>query len=294
MALPRFIEVQTPEEILAGRAQFPDEDLIFTRVPRQTLQHRGRIIDTAILDWDFTCTHVESQWQAVQRACLTGVLAQDEDDDRAYYYGGKPVFPDSPHTQNDWWFSDDGTHDASSVQSAYATRTIMRWSMAGVTREDLLRIGAQQVLREGFSDVAEAVERMLIISLGIEELIQASLAHHGIHAQVAADRLIYYEDGRIRTHHPRVISGVVKGMVARRFLEVSSIPTEHVLCVGDSIGDIEMMPEGALNILLIPRSGVDRQISKWRDGHLPELWHKVRAVVISDTFWPIWELIRRF
>ncbi|NQV89973.1 hypothetical protein HQ487_01035 [Candidatus Uhrbacteria bacterium] len=293
MVLPHFIQVNTPEEILAGRTQFPDEDLILSRIPLTTLQHRGRIVDTAILDWDFTCTRDEAQWQAVQRAYLNGSLAQDEDDDRAFYYGGQPVYPASPHFQNDWWFEDEGTHDPSSIQAAYATRTIMRWAMAGVTREDLQRVGAQQILREGFKNIAENIENLLIVSLGIEELIQASLAHHGIHAKIAANRLFYHEDGGIRSHHPRVISGDVKGMVARRFLERFNIPVDHVLCVGDSIGDIEMMPEGALNILLLPRTGVDKQIGKWRDGHLPELWQKVRAVVVSDTFFPIYELIRR-
>lgn len=294
LGLPRVVEVHTPEEILRARDQYPEEDLICSRIPRHTLLQRGKMVDTGIFDFDFTLTGTRSQWHEVQIACLRGTAAEDEDRDRDFYYGGKPTWGgESPYPQNDAWLKDAGCRDLSSEQAAYGTRTIMRWAMAGVTRSKLRKVGAKIALREGVADVFNEIERRVIISFGIEELIEACLEANKLSATVVANRLFYDQRGRVRSHHPHVVVNATKQLIARQLLAQARTPAEHVLCIGDSVGDIEMAPPFGLNILLLPRDTVSAQIGKWRDGQLPQLWDKVRCVVISDTFYPVWELVRR-
>ncbi len=291
----KIIQVTRPEEILAMREQFAGEDVVFSRIPARTILERGRMVDTAIFDFDFTLTRVRSQWHQVQIAHLAGELADHEDRDRDFYYGGKPTWGnESPYPKNDAWLTDAECRDTSSEQAAYGTRTIMRWVAAGITREQLRSVGAHIELRDGARELFEVVENRIVVSFGIEELIEACLDTNGLTAMVVANRLFYDEEGRIRSHHPYVVVNATKKLIARRLLERTNTPPEHVLCIGDSIGDIEMAPPFGLNVLLLPRDGVVGQIGKWRDGQLPQLWEKVRAVVVSDSLRPVLEIVRRY
>ncbi|NBS41644.1 hypothetical protein EBS80_03205, partial [bacterium] len=201
---------------------------------------------------------------------------------------------ESPYPKNDAWMNDPSCRDLSSEQAAYGTRTMMRWAAAGITRDQLRSVGARIELRDGVRELFDAIPNRTIVSFGVEDLIESCLDANRLTATVVANRLFYGEDGRVRSHHPHVVVNATKRLIAHRLLERGNVPPEHVLCVGDSIGDIEMAPPFGLNVLLLPRDALEGQIGKWRDGQLPQLWEKVRAVVVSNSLLPVWELVRRY
>lgn len=289
----QLVTVYDPRDVAAACAEHPGEELILSRLPERLLLERARQVEVGVLDFDGLMTTGKNHWQRLQEL-LPPELSQDEDRDRAWYFSGEDSFSCPDPLPNEWWLGADAdVYDRSAIEAAYSTRSIFRYREAGLTAVDLWKVGASIVPRDGTEALFARFPsgQRHVVSFGIEQVILACLEAHNLEALVYATRLVFGPGGRIRSTHPKVMSGPMKGPVVREIMKRHGLRDAEVFAAGDSISDIEMMPEGGLNFLFMPSDDAYKRLADARLRSLGVMWKKLVCVVVGNSLAPVAELL---
>ncbi|MEK7615005.1 MAG: haloacid dehalogenase-like hydrolase [Patescibacteria group bacterium] len=288
---------------LEDRATFDDvsraltsgrHDLILTHDSRAEVMRRlGQVIHGAY-DFDGTLNH-RSHWAHLVEH-LPEPLREEDVADLAWYtsisHDEQEQTPSIEHP--DWFHGVIDFRNRGVVEGAYVSRAIARLVRGEIT-EDHVRTSGQRIqLRTGVTELFGLMHRSVVISLGMEDVIRACLDHHGLTAAaVVATRLRFDADRRLSGYEPTsVVVGSTKDIAVERFQRCVKADLNHLLIVGDSIGDIGMMRSGAFNVLMVPHSETQAIQAAYRLKHLRTMWGKVCAIVISQSILPLTELIQ--
>lgn len=148
-------------------------------------------------------------------------------------------------------------------------------------------------MRQGVRDLFDLLSPRVVISMGVEQTIQACLAHNGLEAAVAATRIEFDQDGIMNGYNPNVVVSSSKGAALAQFRRLTRLSLDEYLVIGDSFIDVEMMPEGAFNILIVPHTEDFSGIANFREIHLEAMLKKVTLVLYSNSLTPLVQLMHQ-
>ena len=109
---------------------------------------------------------------------------------------------------------------------------------------------------------------------------------------MAASRLIFDNDGRIENLHINIVGSGSKQFAAQRFRRLTQIDDSELLVVGDSVVDVHMMSELTFNVLVVPRSEIDRKLKDFRQNNLAAMWNRITMILADDSLEPLVQLLR--
>ncbi len=270
-----------------------ETDLLLTKESRQDIITAAQAVCFGVFDFDGTLNH-RAQWMVLSDLMPDHIREEDESDVSWYLNLSQAQlkFDSAVHHPN--WFH--GAHDArnqGALEGAMTSRAIDRFKRSGMTKTHLQEAGKLIRLREGVRELFELMESRAVISYGIEQVIQACLSHHGLTAAIAGTRLRFDHQDRLCGYEPNVVVSTTKPIALDRFQQLTNAALDELLIMGDSIGDAEMMREGAFNVLMIPHGEQHASMQNYRYQHLEHMWKKARLVVISESILPLTFLIQQ-
>ncbi len=288
---------------LEDRATFDDvcraltsgrHDIILTHDSREEVMRRlGQVVHGAY-DFDGTLNY-RSHWAHLIEHLPEPLRLEDEADLTWYTSISHDEEGETPSIDHpDWFHWIPDFRNRGVIEGAYVARAIGRFVQGGVTEHHVRTSGQRIQLRSGVIELFGLMHRSVVISLGMEDVIRACLDHHGLTAAaVAATRLRFDAQRRLSGYEPTsVVVGSTKDIAVERFQRCLGADLNHLLIVGDSIGDIGMMRDGAFNVLMVPHSETQALQAAFRLKHLRTMWGKVCAVVISQSITPLTKLIQ--
>lgn len=284
--MTKFKQVQGPSQILDEIQLHQGQDMLFSSLSMEELQARLALVTYGFFDYDGTVVE-ENQWAKLQEL-MSDINKELERLDRTYYFQNKDQFGNSPFPGNDFWAIAEDTFNLSAFEAAYVTRSIGRLITDLVIRLQIENIGANMTVRQGIKELFEKLQRVHIISYGIEQVIMACIKANFLDAKVCGWRLIFEDNNkRLISNHPRyIVVTEVKGQIVQSIMKREGLKPEQTLGLGDSLGDIDMMQYGGLNGLIIPIKGAHKKLDMARNDYLFTIWKtgKLSFVIVGDTF----------
>ncbi len=267
---------------------------LITRIPLHKLFERARHIYHGAFDFDGTLIP-GSQWKATSALMPPSLAAQDEEN-RAIYWKQKheqPIRPDLIDLEDpDWFHGGFYPENLKVMDGAWIAETIRLYSEARITRAQIAEVAKTLPPREGALELLQAMEKRVIITFGIEQLIQDWVEHHQVHpTSVAASRLKFNEENQVYGCHINLVASHTKKCAVERFREVGKIDGENLLVIGDSVVDVHMMGTDSFNVLIVPPNELDRKLADFREGNLASMWDRITLILASDSLIPLLNLL---
>ena len=255
------------------------------------LEHAGRVRAGAF-DYDGTLTS-GSQWRAL--GSLMSQRLQDEDAaNREWYWSQNLEEDDSLGMDDPDWFHgslDPGNQTV--AEGAWIAETIHLYRQAGITREQVRQVASTLPPREGALQLLGLFDPRVVISFGVEQLIQDWLHHQDMNSTpVAASRLKFNGSDVISGCHINLVVSGTKRVAAAKFRKKTGVREDELMVLGDSIVDAEMMVPGGFNVLIIPPGEADKKLAGFRNGNLVQMWDRLTAILFSDSLLPLVDLIK--
>ncbi|MBI4435439.1 haloacid dehalogenase-like hydrolase [Candidatus Uhrbacteria bacterium] len=255
------------------------------------LMSRAARVRNGCFDFDGTL-HTGNTWAAVGRR-LPETLREQDAAIRTWYW-------DQLHTQvpqrslddPDWFHGHLPAQNQAVVDGAWVANDVHWYMEAGLTRDDFEAVAQELVERPGASDLLQLMRHRVVITFGIEQVVQRWLRDRNISAAVAGTRLTFNEVGRLTGHHPNVVASTTKEHAARRFCELCGSTKDETLVIGDSVVDVHMMGPTNFNVLVVPPSEIDRKLRDFRENSLSAMWDRVTMILADDSLEPLVALLR--
>ena len=229
----------------------PDYPLIISKYGFEEVLQRLRLVKHGALDFDGTVSP-GSQWESVQRDLPEDVLAQ-EHKDRDWYFAQVDTGQTNGMTMDhpDWFHGTLLKDNRAAAEGAWSARSIGRYVQCGFTEEDFITAGKRVEIRDGIPELFDLLDQRVVISFGLQNVIEACLEHHGHPSPVAATRLLFDAEGRLTGFHPNVVVSSTKAAAVSRFLQLTGASEEEILATGDSVVDVTMMRDNSFNIWIV-------------------------------------------
>lgn len=252
---------------------------------------RAGELKAGAFDFDGTLTP-KNQWQSLDRF-LTPELQAENARDLDWYLA---------HTHNgsghqrtledpDWFHGDLLEGNKPVAEGAWIAASIGRFARCNVTKTQVVDAGRSLPPRDGALDLLRLLPTRVIISFGLEQLIQAWAHHHGVPCPVAASRLLFSSNETVSGSHMNLVGSATKEHACNRFRELSGVEESHLMVVGDSPVDVHMMHPQGFNVLIIPPTEADKKLTDFRDNHLSAMWDRLTLILICDSLRPLVQLI---
>ena len=262
---------------------------LLTRLSQKDLfNHASRLL-SGVFDFDGTLTP-GSQWRAVGNLLSDELRVMDMDHYRWYHSREKATRMDLSHP--DWWIGQLQEGNRLAVDGAWAASMAYMLRSMNVTRSQVENAGAQLPPREGALDLLKIIHRRVVISFGIEQVILGWLLFNRVPTPVAATRLLFDQDDRVKGCHLNVVGSLSKEFAVSRFRTLSGVREMEMLVVGDSVVDASMMLPQSFNVLLMPPGEADKTLAAFRENNLEDMWDRLSLILVSDSLAPLTELIR--
>jgi HAD superfamily phosphoserine phosphatase-like hydrolase len=286
--------VRTKAELKKIIAQCdPAEDTLISLVGHQSLMAHLELVIHLIMDFDGTLTS-ENQWDNIRQLLNPFDEAQEERDLTWWLknFTSKDSTADSID-DNDWFLDHSLAANNTAIEAAWIARHVTRFVSSGLRKEQFVNIGSKLKVRPGVAELFRQMEECVVVSMGTEQVIQACLEKHGLHAAVVATRLLFKTDGIIRGSHRNIVVSSTKKIAVRKFMELTGAEPGSIIAIGDSIVDIDMMPQNAMNVLIIPTDEKKEKLTNFRLQHIDTMWGKLKLVLVGKSFTPIADLINQ-
>lgn len=259
------------------------QNFILTKKSLEEVRMAAQQINFGVFDFDGTLNH-RAQWSVLVDLMPDSIRLEDESD-LEWYLGlsQQPIGFESPLHHPDWFHQHHDIRNQGALEGALTSRAVDRFKRGGMTRAHVRDAGLRIRLREGVQELFDLVPNRVVISYGIEQLIEACLTHHNLQASIAATRLRFDEQDRLIGYEPNVVVTTTKPVALDRFIQMTQASNEQLLVMGDSIGDVHMMREGSLNVLMLPCTDQTDVLRTYRQGHLEEMWDELSVVVLSES-----------
>ena len=268
---------------------------ILSRVPLETIFDRCALLEAVASDYDGSLVP-ESQWKGLGMF-LSPERKAAETRDREWYWqqthGGN--LKATSMTDRDWLHGDLVVKNQLATEGAWAANTISRLGVDRVTRQQVEQVGRSLTPRAGAIDLLGLFEQRVIISFGVEQVIEAWLAAYAADLQtaVAATRLTFDDTDVINGCHMQIVVSATKEHAANRFRRIANIHEDRLLVLGDSTVDVHMMrPDGGVNVLIVPPTEGDKKLKDFRDNNLQSMWGNLTLILVSDDLTPLVNLIQ--
>ena len=269
--------------------------LVLCRISPDRLLERFRSVKLGVFDFDQTLT-LENQW-VFFRGLLPDDLKALAEREANWIYS---VLYDSGnghhgHHEGDWWSgrSKLGKVSKASIEASWLSRPVERARVAKVTKQQVEAIGRRMTARGDIEDFFNIFKKRLVVSFGLADVIREFLRVHFLDAQIAATSLTFDSSDCVEGYHPAsTVVAANKNEAVDLFSSMHDIPNEEIFAIGDSPFDIEMMPEGGCNFLILPLSADCKKVTEMRKRHLSTMWPQLDGIILSDSFFPLVELFR--
>lgn len=285
------IQVSTHEQAIAALSTKRPK-LLSLITPAQLRRLLGQVRAGA---FDFDGTLVTgSQWMQLDQL-LPPELQKEADRIRSWYFAqtqdghATPILLDHP----DWFHGRLASGNRLVAEGAWIAEGIRLFEKARITKHQLQETATHLPARDGAIALLQLMQPRVIISFGIEQIIQAWLAHHAIEAPIAASRLFFNDFDIISGCHINLVASETKKLAADRFRLLTDVHEQELLVIGDSLVDVEMMHSGGLNVLIIPPGEQDKRLVDFRHNHLSTMWDRLSLILQSDSLQPLVNLIMR-
>lgn len=286
--------VATPDEVLAIlERETVSDHLILSKNKPDLIKKMASSIRHLAADFDGTIT-AGSQWVEIQNFLPRNLLTE-EHEDRDWYYDQTSDYNTeiTDLSDPDWLHGHLMFGNQTAVEGAWVARSFARYIQANLTDVHVRMAGQAVVMRQGATELFELMHQRVVITFGVEQIIQAFLEKNKLHASVAATRLTFDKSGFINGYNRNVIVSATKASAAKRFHELVGDPPPFFLSIGDSIVDIKMMPENGFNVLIMPPGEANKKLAAFRRNHLAAMFDKLTMILVSDSLLPLVDLIRR-
>ncbi len=192
----------------------------------------------------------------------------------------------------DWFHGQLDPRNIDAFEGAWAATTISLYELAKLTAENMRSAAMQIPHREGAIELLSLFEKRVIISFGIEALIQMWLEERRIDCPVAATRVHFDDDGVVCGRGPNPCVPISKEIAADIFRQRTGVREENLLVIGDHKRDIHMMHPGGFNVLIVPPGAADEKLAAFREGSLRPMWDVLTMVIIGDSLRPLHNFIQ--
>jgi phosphoserine phosphatase len=286
--------VATPEEVLEMlKREAVSDHLILSKNEPDLIKKMASSICHIAADFDGTIT-AGSQWVEIQNF-LPNTLLNEEHQDRDWYYEQTSGVSDvkTDMSDPDWLHGHLMFGNQTAVEGAWVARSFARYIQANLTDVHVKMAGKAVVMRQGAVELFELMNQRVVITFGVEQIIKAFLEENKIHASIAATRLTFDKNGFINGYNRNVVVSATKAAAANRFHKLVGDPPHFFLSIGDSIVDIEMMPENGFNVLIMPPGEANKKLAAFRRNHLATMFNKLTMILVSDSLLPLVDLIRQ-
>lgn len=288
MQIDVFRTVDEARALLTG-----SQDRIITSLSAEGVLRRARSIEAAAFDFCGSLA-VGNQWQAVKKYLREDLREEDDADRDWYFHWSADNHGNGASLSDPDWFMGHSVHaNASAVEGAWLARSFRRFVDGKMHQWVFENAGKEIVLREGARELFDLISTRVVISMGMEQVIQSALTHNNLTAAVAAGRLIFGPDGVLTGYHPNLVVGSSKRAALERFMELNRLPVQRHLVLGDTFIDTEMMPDGAFNVWILPRKAEFDSIAAFRNTHFEAMLKRVTIVLSSNSLMPLVNLIRQ-
>ena len=263
---------------------------IISRIPAQDLRTHASQVTAAACDYDGSLI-AGNQWQTVDQL-VPPVFHAQMNASRTWFFshrntGTNGMTIDHP----DWFHSVIETSNDPVAEAAWVAETFQIYKEARLLQEHLGQIGRSLTPREGAIRLLELMTRRVVISMGIEQVIEPWLQHHAVPSPVAASRLLF-ENGVVSGYHFNLVVGHTKRTAVDRFRKITNVEEANLLVLGDSAIDATMMYPKSFNVLIVPLGEADDRISAYRLRHIPTMWDNLTLILQSDSLLPLVHLIQ--
>lgn len=260
-----------------------DEVLIARKHSPHFILDALKRVENGVFDFDGTATS-GSQWKALG-TFLPKNYIDEETVDRDWYYSLiMNGFSEPPKDPDEWWIEHVVEGNMQAVEGAWAARAFERFKKSGITQDDIVSAAAILQPREGLAKLFSMLDRRVIVTFGIENVVKEFLAQHELEAQIAATRIEFDANGAMTGYNRNVVVSATKAVAVDRYRELYDIKDPRsILAVGDSVVDIHMMPVSGVNVLLLPTKEMDRKLKAFRDNHIEKMWEKLSCVLASES-----------
>ncbi len=263
---------------------------IISRLPAKDLLARAKRVTAAACDYDGTLI-AGSQWVAVDQLVPTVFHAQ-MNASRTWFFSHRDTGTNGMTIDNpDWFHAVIETSNDPIAEAAWVAETFQIYRDARIHRDQLHQVGTHLIPREGAIHLLELMKHRVVISMGIEQVIESWLRHHAIISPIAASRLLF-EDGLVSGYHFNLVVGHTKRTAADRFRKMTNVQETDLLVLGDSAIDATMMYPESFNVLILPLGESDARLSEYRLRHIPTMWDKLTLILQSDSLLPLVHLIQ--
>ncbi len=295
-----FRTAKSLDRVLEVLSANGDKDMILSRYHREPLLGLASQVLHLAADFDNTLTP-DNEWVLIQRYLLEDLRAQEQAD-RDWYLAQTSDSVQSVVSLEDpdWFQSHVQPGNRVAVEGAWIARSLARHMQSGLNRGAVVTVGKEMKPRAGLPELFQLTQHQVVISFGIEQVVLSFLANQGLQAAVAANRLCF-EDGdglsgnmsaSLTGYGRNVVVSSTKAIAARLFAKQTGGQPPNILSIGDSIVDLDMMPDNGFNVLLLPPGEANRKLAAFRDNHLAAMWGKLTIILVSDSLMPLVDLIR--
>lgn len=287
------MQINTYRTLKEARALLSDnQQRIVTNLDLSEVLARAGVVQAGAFDFCHSLA-VGSQWPVIENM-MSDELRHAAKADYDWYLNWTAHEDANGILLNDPdWFIEHGVHaNRATIEGAWLGRSFQRFIDAKIHHDQFLNAGYDIVLRDGASELFDLVSHRVVISMGMEQIIQACLMHNNLTASIAAARMTFAPDGRCNGYHRNIIASSSKGAALDRFMALNGLPVTAHLVIGDSFIDIEMMPEGAFNVWILPHVQNNESMAKYRSTHFEDMLARVTIILYSNSLMPLVELIR--
>ncbi|MFH1405344.1 MAG: hypothetical protein ABIH21_04590 [Patescibacteria group bacterium] len=258
------------------------------------LIERLTVLEGAVFDFDDTLS-TKNTWSDIRKTLRVPYLSMEEDDLDRHLMRLRDPCDHLDVFSEDWWQRGFRLANLPTIEGAWLARCFDRFIQAGVHLKDLEVVGQQMPLREGSKLLLKLFAKKIIVSFGIAEVIRACLHHNDMRGIAIAATSLHADEQTgaiVGYNEDTLVTTATKKVVVDGFLETCNLEPEVVLAIGDSIFDIDMMPEGGCNIMIFPTSETgSKKMAAMRGGDVRKLWGKLSAIVIGDSLLPLHNMI---
>lgn len=283
--------IHTPNLDAVSRALATREHQVLALCPINELMARLACVRAGAFDFDGTLV-TGSQWKTLDEF-MSWELREEAEAIRDWYFahtrdgGNNGLSLDD----DDWFHADLAAGNRLVAEAAWIAESIRLFGKAGIGMEQIEQTAQQLIAREGAIELLALMSQRVVISFGIEQVINAWLTFHGLRSPVAATRLTF-KNGSVAGCHINLVVGETKPFAADRFRKLTGVSEQELMVVGDSIVDAAMMRPGGFNVMIMPPGESDKRIVEFRENHLPAMWDRLTVILQSDSLLPLVELIR--
>ncbi len=268
------------------------EPKIISRYGAPELIRRAGLVKAGAFDFDGTLI-TKAQWDEVAKLMPEDLRRRDREFIEWYLeHRTDQDLPDTTLDDPDWFHSHLLDSNRTAAEGGSVAQFAHFCERSGITLGNLIETGMELPPRDGAIELLKLFVLYVIISYGIEHVIQGFAKAHGLDPHIVASRFKFREpDMLVMGHEYNVVVSSTKPLAANRFRTLTGIADEEMLVVGDSVVDVEMMHPGGLNILVMPCKEANKKLTAFRNGNLAGMWPKLTAILYSDSLMPLVELI---